>query len=128
MVTVQGVSTSAEIVVISFRSQHIINFIVESFKTEGFSKLISLGGVIKYNIKDDFNAIFVKFTDQFFQLRSLAVMFCLGSITGVRRKEVYGIVSPVFQKTFTVYSAGVMFSSNSKIGISSTALIPSPFR
>ena len=128
MVTVQSISTSAEIVVISLWSQHIINLIVKALKAEGFSQLVSFCGMIEYNIKNYFNAIFVKFTDQFFQLRSLAVMFCLGSITGVRRKEVYGIVSPVFQKTFTVYSAGVMFSSNSKIGISSTALIPSSFR
>ena len=103
MVTVQSISTSAEIVVISLWSQHIINLIVKALKAEGFSQLVSFGGMIEYNIKNYFNSIFVKFTDQFFQFGSLTVMFCLGSIAGVWGKEVNGIVSPVFQKTLAVY-------------------------
>ena len=107
MITVQSVSTSAEIVVISFRSQHIINFIVKSFKAESFSKFISFGSVVEYDIKNYFDSIFVELTDQFFQFGSLTVMFCLGSIAGVWGKEVNGIVSPVFQKTLAVYGTGI---------------------
>ena len=107
MITVQSVSTSAEIVVISFRSQHIINFIVKSFKAESFSKFISFGSVVEYDIKNYFDSIFVELTDQFFQFGSLTVMFCLGSIAGVWGKEVNRIVSPVFQKTLAVYGTGI---------------------
>ena len=94
MVTVQSISTSAEIVVISLWSQHIINLIVKALKAEGFSQLVSFGGMIEYNIKNYFDAIFVELTDQLFQLSSLTVMLRLGSIAGVWRKEVDRIVSP----------------------------------
>ena len=60
MVTVQSISTSAEIVVISLWSQHIINLIVKALKAEGFSQLVSFGGMIEYNIKNYFDAIFVE--------------------------------------------------------------------
>ena len=88
MVTVQSISTSAKIVVISLWSQHIINLIVKALKAEGFSQLVSFGGMIEYNIKNYFDAIFVELTDQLFQLSSLTVMLRLGSIAGVWRKEV----------------------------------------
>ena len=107
MVTVQSISTSAEIVVISLWSQHIINLIVKALKAEGFSQLVSFGGMIEYNIKNYFDAIFVELTDQLFQLSSLTVMLRLGSIAGVWRKEVDRIVSPVFQKPFAIYSTGI---------------------
>ena len=98
MVTVQSISTSAKIVVISLWSQHIINLIVKALKAEGFSQLVSFGGMIEYNIKNYFDAIFVELTDQLFQLSSLTVMLRLGSIAGVWRKEVDRIVSDVYKR------------------------------
>ena len=121
MVTVQSISTSAEIVVISLWSQHIINLIVKALKAEGFSQLVSFGGMIEYNIKNYFDAIFVELTDQLFQLSSLTVMLRLGSIAGVWYPQYSRSRLPFTVRAF-------IFSSNSKIGISSTALIPSSLR
>src|SRR5699024_2847473 len=65
MITIQSISTSAEIIVMSVRSQHIINVIVDSFEGKDRAVLISLGGVVKNHIQDNFNPILVQFLNKF---------------------------------------------------------------
>ena len=64
MVAVHGIATSAEIVVMSIRCQHIINIIINALKRKTRSILISLGSMVKHNIQNDFHAVCLEFTDQ----------------------------------------------------------------
>ena len=105
MVTVQSVSAATEVVVISVRSQHIVNVVVESLEAEGRSLFISLCSVVKYNIQDNFDAICMKFADQSLELCSLAVVFIGRRIAAVRCEETDRIIPPAFQKLCSVYSS-----------------------
>ena len=107
MIAVQRIAAAAEIVIISFRCEHIINLVVKTFETEGFSQFISFGSMVEYDIEDNFDPVLMKITDQFLQFSSFTVMFRLGSVAGIRGKEIDGIISPVFKKAFAVYGAGV---------------------
>ena len=50
MITVQSVATATEIVIISVWSEHVINIIVQSLKTDGFALFVALCGMVEYNI------------------------------------------------------------------------------
>lgn len=84
--------------------------------------------MVEYYIKNDFNSIFIQGLYEFFQLQPFLIVFDLGSIAGIRRKKAYRVIAPVIQQLPAVYLSAPFISSNSKIGISSTALIPSSFR
>ena len=97
MVAVQSVSTAAEIVVISVRSQHIVNVIVESLETEGRSLLIALCGMIEYNVEDDFDPVCMKFTDQCLEFCTFSVVLVGRRVAAVRSKKAHSIVAPAFE-------------------------------
>ena len=63
--------------------------------------------MVKDNVQDDFDPVLVELADEFFQLGSFTVVLGLGSVAGVWRKEINGIVSPVFKETFAIYSTGI---------------------
>ena len=107
MITVQGVSAAAEVVVIAIRSQHIVNIVVKSFETECVSFFVSFGSVIENNIQDYFNPVVMKCFDQCFQFRTFLVMFICSGIAAVRSKKSDSVVSPAFEKLFVIYGTGI---------------------
>ena len=52
MITVQSVATATEIVIISVWSEHVINIIVQSLKTDGFALFVALCGMVEYNMQE----------------------------------------------------------------------------
>ena len=60
MIAVHNISASAEIIVMSVRSQHIVNIIVNSLETKTRAHLVAFCSVIKYNIKNDLDSIFLQ--------------------------------------------------------------------
>ena len=89
---------------------------------------ISLCSVVKYNIQDNFDAVCMKLADQSLEFCSFTVVFIGRRIATVRREETDRIVSPAFQKLCSVYGSCIHGFIKFKIGISSTALIPSSLR
>ena len=63
--------------------------------------------MIKHDIQNDFDIVVVKRFNEFTKFSTLAVEFNGGCIACVWRKKADGIVSPVFQKTFSVYFADI---------------------
>ena len=107
MITVQRVAAAAEIIIVSIRCEHIVDFVIKSLKTEHRTFLISLGRMIKYHVEDHFDAIFMKILDQFLELPSLMIPAVPGGIAGVRGKKTYRIISPVVEQLLAVHLAGV---------------------
>ena len=75
MIAVHNISASAEIIVMSVWSQHIVNIIVNSLETKTRAHLVAFCSVIKYNIKNDLDSIFLQLPDQVFEFISLVIVF-----------------------------------------------------
>ncbi len=125
MIAVQGVSAAAEIIVIPLCRKHVINLVVKPLEAEHTALLISLCRVVEHDVKNDFNSVVVKLPDEGFQLFSFFIVLICSCVAGVGRKKSHGIVAPVVQKLLPPASLAFIISSNSKMGMSSTALIPS---
>ena len=65
VVAVQCIAASTEIIIISVWSQHIAELVVKAFEGEDRSVFIPFGSVVKDNIQDDLNTIFVQLLDHF---------------------------------------------------------------
>ena len=107
MVTVQSVATATEIVVISVWSEHVINVVVQSLKTDGFALFVALSGMVEYNVQDDFNTVGMKLTNQSLKFGAFLVVLIGCRIAAVRCKESDSIVAPAFKKLFIVNSTGI---------------------
>lgn len=59
MITVHDIATATEIIIVSIRCQDIINIIINSLKRKTWTMFISLCRVVKYNIQDNFDSIFL---------------------------------------------------------------------
>ncbi len=95
MVTVERIPAAAEIVIVPVRGQEIINIIVKAFKREKRAVLIALGGMVKYNVQKDLNAVFIEQPDQLLELVALAVILRAGGIAGIGCKKADRIITPI---------------------------------
>ena len=84
--------------------------------------------MVKDHVQEAFDAVVVEGPDQRFQLIALPVVFRFPSVAGVGSKEADRVIAPVIHTCFPSTMRLSFISSNSKIGISSTAVIPSSFR
>ena len=64
MITVERISAAAEIIIMSVRSQHIVNVIVKAFERKARTEFISLSSVVEDDIEDHFYAIVMEIFDQ----------------------------------------------------------------
>ena len=60
MITIHYVSTTAEVIVLSIWSKHVINIVIKSLKGYERSVLITLSRMVKYNVKNNLYSIFLK--------------------------------------------------------------------
>ena len=95
MVAVQGIATAAEIVIFSVRRQHIVDVVVKAFEGKEGAVFISLGSMVKHYVQKYLDTVLVKDTDQVFQLITLPVILCAGSVAGVGGEEADCVISPV---------------------------------
>ena len=105
MVAVHGIATSAEIVVMSIRCQHIINIIINALKRKTRSILISLGSMVKHNIKYNLYSVSVKFFYKAFERITFSCLFMTCSVTCIWCKKAYRIISPVIVKFSSIYNS-----------------------
>lgn len=91
--------------------------------------MISLSGVVDHYIQNHFDPMLVEGPDELFQLGPFPVVFNGGGIAGVGGEKADGVIAPIVQQLFAVHQVlPSATSSNSKTGISSTALTPSSNR
>ncbi len=64
MVAVQGIAAPAEIIIIAFRCQQIIDIVVKSLEGEERSLLVAFCRVIQYHIQIDLDPVLVEDLDQ----------------------------------------------------------------
>ena len=107
MVAVEGVSASAEIAVFSSRSEHVIDAVVHTLKGHEGTCAVPLCSVIEHNIQINFYLVVLQDLNQILELRSFLVIFDRCRICCIGGKKSHRVVSPVFQKPFSVVSAGI---------------------
>lgn len=83
MITVQGVSAAAEIVVIAVGREHIVNIVVQSLETESGAVLVTFRRMVEHYVQNYFDPVVVERFDQGFQLCSFPVVFIGGGVAAV---------------------------------------------
>ena len=95
MIAVQHIAAPAEIIISAAGRQDIINIIVDSFKRKARPVFVPFRRMVKYHIQNDFDAVFLQFINQPFELLALMVMLHNRAVTRVRRKKADRIVAPI---------------------------------
>ena len=107
VIAVEGIAAAAEIVILSARSQHVVDTVVDTLETHEGTGAVALCGMVENYIQIDLDLVFFQKPDQSLELGSLLVVLNGGRVRCIRRKKGNCIVSPVFKETFPVYSAGI---------------------
>ena len=107
MITVEGVAAAAEIVVLSSRSEHIVDAVVNAFEAHEGTGTVSFRSVVEHDIEDDLDLVLLEELDQLLELGSLFVIFDGGRVGCIGGKESHRIIAPVLQEPLSVVGAGV---------------------
>ena len=64
MVTVQRIAAAAEVVVKTFRGQHVIDIVVKTLKGEKWTVFIALGRMVEHHVQIDLNPMGIEQMNQ----------------------------------------------------------------
>ena len=103
IIAVQSIAAPAEIVIISFGGQKIIDIVIQPLERDIGTVFIAFRRVIKHHVQDHFDSILVQFPDQGFELIVHTVIGLRTGIAGVGCEIAYGVISPVIQQPFPIY-------------------------
>ena len=96
VITVHGVTAAGVVTVIAgVIFQYIIDGIVQTAERKNRAEFAALSGVIKYDVQNHFDAIFMQLAHHPFELEYRPYAFAVGSIRRFRRKKGDGAISPV---------------------------------
>ena len=107
MIAVECISAAAEIVILSARCEHVVDAVVDALETHKRAPAVTLGGMVEYYIQNDLDLVFLQDLDQSLEFGTLLVVFDRSRICCVGGKKGHCIVSPVFQKAFSVMGPGI---------------------
>ena len=96
VVAVDGIAASAVVAVVgSIGIEDVVDGVFEAFHREHGAPFASFAGVVKDHIEDDFDACFMEFPHQSFELLDLGTGLFRVRVASVRGKECKRIVAPV---------------------------------
>ncbi len=97
MIAVQRVAATGEVVVITFRREHVVGLIVDAAKRNHRPAMIAFSRVVEHDIQNYFDTVPVQFLDGCLQLVDLHPEPAGRSIPGFRGKKCDGAVAPIIQ-------------------------------
>lgn len=96
VVAVDGIAASAVVAVVgSIGIEDVVDGVFEAFHREYRTSFASFAGVVEDHIEDDFDACFMKFPHQSFELMDLGTGLIRVRVASMRGKECKRIVAPV---------------------------------
>ena len=96
MVAVDGIAASGVVAVVGpIGIEDVVNGVFETFHREYRATFASFAGVVEDHIEDDFDACFMEFPHQSFELMNLGTGLFRVRVASMRSKERKRIVAPV---------------------------------
>ena len=103
VITIQRITTTAKIIIVSLRCQHIVYVVIKALKGKAWAHFISFCRMVKYHVQNTFDTIFMKLPNQFLQLGTFFVIFLHCRIAGIWCKKADCIIAPVIHYRLAVY-------------------------